>query len=80
MELFKKPLSAAQEREYLEAMKGGCEEAKRLLVEHNMKLVVDFCDSVVVMKEGRVVEQGTVDELYDHPQAEYTKQLLKAAE
>lgn len=39
MELFKKPLSAAQEREYLEAMKGGCEEAKRLLVEHNMRLV-----------------------------------------
>lgn len=39
MELFKKPLSAAQEREYLEAMKSGCEEAKRLLVEHNMRLV-----------------------------------------
>lgn len=39
MELFKKPLSAAQEREYLEAMKGGCEEAKRLLIEHNMRLV-----------------------------------------
>ncbi len=39
MELFKKPLSAAQEREYLEAMKSGCEEAKRLLIEHNMRLV-----------------------------------------
>ncbi len=39
MEIFKKPLSAAQEKEYLKAMQGGCEEARRILIEHNMRLV-----------------------------------------
>ena len=35
-------------------------------------------DRVLVMKAGRVVEQGTVDEVYDHPQADYTKRLIAA--
>jgi peptide/nickel transport system ATP-binding protein len=30
------------------------------------------------MKQGRIVEQGTVDEVYDHPKEEYTKRLLAA--
>jgi peptide/nickel transport system ATP-binding protein len=32
------------------------------------------------MKDGVIVEQNTVDELFDHPQHPYTRQLLKAAE
>ena len=43
-----------------------------LFISHDLNVVYEICD--------RIVEQGTVDELYDHPQAEYTKQLLKAAE
>lgn len=39
MDIFKKPLSTAQEKECLEAMKNGCEEARRMLIEHNMRLV-----------------------------------------
>ena len=39
MEIFKKPLSAAQEKEYLKAMRNGCEEARKVLIEHNMRLV-----------------------------------------
>ncbi len=39
MEIFKKPLSAAQEKEYLKAMQNGCEDARRMLIEHNMRLV-----------------------------------------
>ena len=39
-----------------------------------------LCDRVLVMKKGRIVEQGTVDEVYDHPKEEYTKQLLAAAQ
>ena len=51
-----------------------------LFISHDLNVVYEFCVGCLVMKDGRIVEQGTVDELYDHPQAEYTKQLLKAAE
>ena len=36
------------------------------------------CDRVMVMEKGRIIEQGTVDEVYDHPRQEYTKKLLNA--
>lgn len=39
METFKKPLTAAQEKQYLEQMHQGIDEAKMLLIEHNMRLV-----------------------------------------
>ena len=50
-----------------------------LFISHDLNVVYEICDRCLVMKDGRIVEQGTVDEVYDHPQADYTKQLLKAA-
>jgi peptide/nickel transport system ATP-binding protein len=49
-----------------------------LLVTHNMGVVADFADRVAVMTDGRLVEEGPVDEVLLRPQHEYTRALLSA--
>ncbi|MDY3281617.1 ABC transporter ATP-binding protein [Dysosmobacter sp.] len=51
-----------------------------LFISHDLNVVYQLCDRVLVMKQGRVIETGTVDEIFDHPKEEYTRQLLAAAE
>ncbi len=51
-----------------------------LFISHDLNVVYELCDRVLVMKDGRIVEQGPVDEVYESPQHPYTKELLKAAQ
>lgn len=49
-----------------------------VLITHNMGVVADLADRVVVMKEGKIVETAPVEQLFADPQAEYTRALLAA--
>ncbi len=50
-----------------------------LFITHDLKLVKALCHKVIVMKDGQVVEQGTVEDVFASPQHDYTKALLGAA-
>lgn len=49
-----------------------------VLITHSMGVVADIADRVVVMKDGEVVEEATVHDLFEAPAAEYTRTLLAA--
>jgi ABC-type dipeptide/oligopeptide/nickel transport system ATPase component len=50
-----------------------------VIVTHNFGVVADICDRVIVMRGGESVETGGVDELFDAPAEEYTRELIAAS-
>jgi microcin C transport system ATP-binding protein len=50
-----------------------------LFISHDLRVVRAMADRVIVLKDGRMVEEGPVDRIFDAPSAEYTKALLRAA-
>ena len=49
-----------------------------ILVTHNIELASKVADSIAVMQQGRLVEAGTVNQVFDSPGHAYTRRLLKA--
>ncbi|WP_436374519.1 nickel import ATP-binding protein NikD [Cytobacillus sp. BC1816] len=48
-----------------------------LLISHDLGVISEMADDVIVMQHGRIVEAANVLELFDNPQHEYTKKLLR---
>jgi peptide/nickel transport system ATP-binding protein len=49
-----------------------------LLVTHDLAVVRQLCDRVLVMREGEIVEHGSTDDLFSAPRHEYTRTLLSS--
>ena len=50
-----------------------------IFIAHDLPVVRDFADRVLVMHRGRIVEEGRTDKIFDHPEHPYTQALLAAS-
>lgn len=50
-----------------------------LFISHDLRVVYQMCDRVMIMQKGIVLEQGEVETLYKNPKSDYTRLLLEAA-
>ena len=55
-------------------------ELSYLFISHDLNVIYQICDRVLVMQQGVIAEQNSVEDIFEHPQHPYTKQLLKAAQ
>ena len=49
-----------------------------LFISHDLRVVRHIADDIVVMNQGKVVEQGSIESIYNQPQQAYTQKLLAA--
>jgi peptide/nickel transport system ATP-binding protein len=49
-----------------------------LFISHDLSVVHYMCDRIMVMNNGKIIEAAGADEVYYHPQSQYTKQLIEA--
>lgn len=47
-----------------------------LFITHDLRVAAQICDRILVMQSGQIVDRGTVDDVFGHPQHDYTKKLL----
>ena len=73
-------LDVTVQAEILDLMRGLKDKLNSaiLLITHDMGVVADMADDILVMKDGITVEHGTADQIFNNPKHPYTQQLLGA--
>lgn len=73
-------LDVTVQKQILELLRSLSEEygVGILLISHDMNVVRRLCEDVAVMYKGRIVERGLTEDIFHHPQDEYTKRLIAA--
>jgi ABC-type glutathione transport system ATPase component len=51
-------------------------ETAVLLISHDIRLVEKYADRIAIMKDGKIIETGTAQKIFENPQTQYTQQLL----
>jgi microcin C transport system ATP-binding protein len=50
-----------------------------IFISHDLKVIRSLANYILVMQNGKLIEEGTTDEIFDRPRHEYTKALMAAA-
>lgn len=50
-----------------------------LFISHDLNVIYQMCDRVLVMKDGKILEEGKTEDIFTNPGSDYTKELLLAA-
>lgn len=74
-------LDVTVQQQIMDLLKGLRQERNLsyLFICHNLGLVQSFCDRILVMYEGKIVEEGIPDEIIKNPRSEYAKRLIESA-
>ena len=54
------------------------EKFSLIFISHDLAVVRNIAERIIVMKDGKIVEEGKTEDIYLRPSSEYTKELLKA--
>ncbi|MDD5900303.1 MAG: ABC transporter ATP-binding protein [Lachnospiraceae bacterium] len=74
-------LDAVTEREIVSLIRRLAKEQNTavIFISHDLSVLRSLSDRVMIMKDGRAVEEGTTERVFEQPEQEYTKTLMKAA-
>ncbi len=74
-------LDAVTEREIVSLIRKLAKEQNTavIFISHDLSVLRVLCDRVMIMKDGKVVEEGETEAVFEHPERTYTKNLMKAA-
>ena len=74
-------LDAVTEREIVKLIRCLAKEngTAVIFISHDLGVLRALCDRVMIMRDGKVVEEGATEQVFEHPERTYTKNLMKAA-